>query len=38
MNIIQEVFGDAGDGDVIDIQFVPFYKEQQQVERPFELG
>ena len=37
MNIIEKIFGDFCNGDIINVQFVPFYKKQQQVERPFEL-
>jgi hypothetical protein len=30
--------GDLGDGDVIDIQFIPLDEEQQEVKRTFEKG
>jgi hypothetical protein len=38
MNIIQEIIGNAGNRNVINIQFVPFDKEKQQIEGAFKLG
>ena len=38
MNIIQEIFDDARDGNIVNIQFVSFNKEKQQVEWSLELG
>lgn len=35
LDIGQKVVGDLGDGDIIDIQFVPFDKEQEEVKGTF---
>ena len=38
MNIIQEIIGDLGNGDVVNIQFVPLYKKEHEIEGAFEQG
>ena len=37
MNIIKKIVRDLRNGNIIDIQFVPFYKKQQEIEWPFKL-
>jgi hypothetical protein len=38
MDIIHEIVDDTGDGDIINIQFIPFNKEKQEIKRSFKLG
>ena len=36
-DVVQEVTGDLGYRNVVDIQLVPLYKKEEEVEGPFEL-
>ena len=38
MNIVQEIIDDIGNGDIVNIQFVSFYKKKKQVKWAFKLG
>ena len=37
MNKVEKVINDIRNGNIINIQFIPFNEKQQQVERPFKL-
>jgi len=36
MDIIQKIIGDFGNGNVVNIQFVPLDKKEHEIEGPFE--
>src|SRR5690606_1896888 len=38
VHVSQEIFCDLGNGDVVDIQFIPFNEEEQQVKRTLKEG
>jgi len=38
MDIAEEILDDPADGNIVDIQLVPFYKEKKKVEGTFKLG
>jgi hypothetical protein len=38
VNIIKEIVDNAGNGDIIDIEFISFNKKKKKVKRAFELG
>jgi hypothetical protein len=38
MNESKKVIDDPGDGNIINIKFVPLNKKEQQVKRAFKLG
>ena len=37
MNIIQEIVNDAGNRNIINIQFIPFNKKQEEIKRSLKL-
>lgn len=38
MNMIQKIIDDFGDGDIVNIQFIPFNEKQEKIEGPLKLG
>jgi hypothetical protein len=38
MDIIQKIIGDLGNGNVVNIQFVPLYEKEHEIEGAFEQG
>jgi hypothetical protein len=38
MQIAQKIIGDLGNRNVVNVQFIAFYEEQQQIEWPFKNG
>lgn len=37
MYVFQEIVDDTGNGDIVNIEFIPFYKKKKEVKGSFKL-